>query len=68
MLYFCMQHQNQTTKILNNSNILFEFFKYMNIVSLILLTTNLILANIKISKTTTLKPQDIQLVRKTKRA
>ena len=63
-----MQHQNQTTKILNNSNILFEFFKYMNIVSLILLTTNLILANIKISKTTTLKPQDIQLVRKTKRA
>ena len=63
-----MQHQNQTTKILNNSNILFEFFKYMNIVSLILLTTNLILANIKISKTTTLKPQDIQLVRKKKRA
>lgn len=63
-----MQHQNQTTKILNNSNILFEFFKYMNIVSLILLTTNLILANIKSSKTITLKQQDIQLVRKTKRA
>ena len=63
-----MQHQNQSTKILNNSNILFEFFKYMNIVSLILLTTNLILANIKSSKTTTLKQQDIQLVRKTKRA
>ncbi len=63
-----MQHQNQLTKILNGSNILFEFFKYMNIVSLIALTTNLILANVKSSKTTTLKQQDIQLVRKTKRA
>jgi hypothetical protein len=63
-----MQHQNQLTKILNGSNILFEFFKYMNIVSLIVLTTNLILANVKSSKTTTLKQQDIQLVRKTKRA
>jgi hypothetical protein len=68
MLYFSMQHQNQLTKILNGSNILFEFFKYMNIVSLIALTTNLILANVKSSKTTTLKQQDIQLVRKTKRA
>ena len=63
-----MQHQTELTKLLNGSNVLFEFFKYMHITSLFILSTYFIPNESSKTKSSSFSKQDVKLVRKTKRA
>ena len=65
LLYFCYQHETETKKLMLSSDILYNIFKYTNVVSLASLS---IYSLIKRVTRKQIKVKEEQQVRKSKRA